>query len=192
MEAITKLAYRRGYNAEDAAAPAAREDVDPLQPLMKFGLPSTTGLLYGVRVLPATPQPASDANRAGQNPNLKEPLTRYEVGFFIRWTDVAFELTPQGNHTGKIQVALMAYDRAGDAVNWEATTQTMDIKADTFDAIQKSGVPAHLEIDLPDKDVDLVTGVYDLSTGKAGTLEIPLHPAAITTTSIAPASPATK
>jgi hypothetical protein len=33
-----------------------------------------------------------------------------------------------------------------------------------------------MEIDLPNTDVYLVTGVYDWSTSKAGTLEIPLHP----------------
>jgi hypothetical protein len=34
-----------------------------------------------------------------------------------------------------------------------------------------------MEIDLPKSDVFLETGVYDWATGKAGTLEIPVHPA---------------
>jgi hypothetical protein len=45
--------------------------------------------------------------------------------------------------------------------------------------LEKSGVPAHMEIDLPNEDVYLVTGVYDWGTGKTGTLEIPLNPAAV-------------
>ena len=186
-----KLAYRRGYNADaPSALPAlaATPGVDPLQPLMLLGLPSTTGLLYGVRVLPATPQPAPNGPLAGQSPNLNGPFTRYNVDFFIRSTDIAFVLTPQGEHTASIQVALVAYDRAGKPVNWDADTQAINIKDANFDEIQRSGVPAHLQIDLPDNDLHLVTGVYDEQTGKAGTLEIPLHPTAVTTTSPAPSA----
>jgi hypothetical protein len=60
-------------------------------------------------------------------------------------------------------------------------TQGMALKPEVYAAIQKSGVPAHMEIDLPNTDVYLETGVYDWSTGKTGTLEIPLHPGANTT-----------
>jgi len=171
-----KLAYRRGYNAEDAPALEAKSEIDPLQPLLKFGLPSATGLLYRVRVEPSASQPAQNSTRAGQNPDLKGPVTRYHVVFSIRWTDVAFQSTPQGRHSGKIQVSLMAYDRNGNAVNWDAGTQEINVQHETYAAIQNSGIPAELEIDLPDRDVHLVTGVYDWSTGKAGTLDIPLHP----------------
>ena len=94
----------------------------------------------------------------------------------IRWTDLKFEPTPGATHKGKIQLGLLAYDRDGNAVNWEGATQGMNLNADVYAAIQKSGVPAHMEIDLPNTDVYLVTGVYDWSTSKAGTLEIPLHP----------------
>jgi VWFA-related protein len=194
------LSYRRGYNADkplalQAGSPAeskagsdpirsgekdetdATTQADPLRPLLKFGLPNATGLLYGVRVVPASPQPSPDATHAGQNPDLKGAFTRYNVDFFVRWTDVAFQSAPNDAHTGKIEVGLMAFDRDGKAVNWEGGTQSMNIAPETFNAIQKSGVPAHMEIDLPDTDVFLVTGVYDLNTGKAGTLQVPITPA---------------
>jgi VWFA-related protein len=181
-----KLAYRHGYNAEDAPMIDAKSEIDPLQPLLKLGLPSATGLLYAVHVEPSASQPAQDSTRAGQNPNLKAPLTRYKVNFFIRWTDVAFQSTPQGRHSGKIQVALMAYDRDGKAVNWDASSEEINLKPEAYAAIQKSGIPAEMEIDLPNRDLDLVTGVYDWGNGKAGTLDIPLHPS----TAIAKPSPA--
>lgn len=51
----------------------------------------------------------------------------------------------------------------------------MDLKPDLFAAIEKSGVPAHVEMDLPsDEDVVLEAGVYDWETGKAGTISVPL------------------
>ena len=180
-----KLAYRRGYNADDTTAATAETEADPLRPLLKFGLPSATQLLYGVRVVPASPQPAPNATRAGKNPKPIGPVTRYSVDFMIRWTDVALEpevkdvihgTPPPGPIYGKIQLGLLAYDRDGNAVNWASATQAMELKPEIYAAIQKSGIPAHIEIDLPNTDVYLETGVYDWSTGKTGTLEIPLHP----------------
>jgi len=172
-----KLAYRRGYNADDASKTAeTRPEPDPLRPLLVRGLPGATQLLYGVRVAPVSPQPAPDATRAGKNPALVCPCTRYGIDFMIRWTDVDLQPTPEGSRTGKIQVGLLAYDRAGNAVNWVGATQGMNLKPEVYAAIQKSGIPAHMEIDLPNTDVYLETGIYDWGTNKAGTLEIPLPP----------------
>ena len=109
------------------------------------------------------------------NTNLTGPLTRYSVDFLIRWTDVDLQLTPQGNHGGRIQLGVIAYGRDGKPVNWVGVTQNMNINPATFAAIQRSGIPAHLEIDLPQQDVYLATGVYDWASQKAGTLEIPLN-----------------
>jgi hypothetical protein len=64
----------------------------------------------------------------------------------------------------------------------------MDLKPEIFASIQKSGVPVHLEIDLPSSVAYLETGVYDWSSGKAGTLEVPVSGNAQT----AQVSPATK
>jgi VWFA-related protein len=186
-----KLAYRRGYNADDTARAEAKPESDPLQPLLKFGLPGATQLLYGVRVVPALPQPAPNATRAGKNPKLTGPTTRYTVDFMIRWTDVKLEPTPQGTHRGTIQVGLIAYDRDGHAVNWAGGTQGMNLSPDVYASIQKSGIPAHMEIDLPNADVYLETGVYDWGTSKAGTLEIPIPFVAATATAAPQTAPKT-
>jgi VWFA-related protein len=173
-----KLAYRRGYNADDTGSVAQQPESDPLRPLLKRGLPSATQLLYGVRVVPVNPQPAPNATHAGKNPKLTCPCTRYGVDFMIRWTDVALEKQSDNIRQGKISVGLMAYDRDGNAVNWAGAIQGMNLQPDVFTAIQKSGVPAHMEIDLPNTGVYLETGVYDWGSGKAGTLEVPLNPTA--------------
>jgi len=169
------LSYRRGYNADDTSTAAAKPESDPLRPLLVRGLPSSTQLLFGVRVLPMTPQPPPNATRAGKNPQLTGPTTRYSVDFMVRWQDVKLTTTPQGTHSGTLQVGLLAYDRNGKPVNWAGATQGMNLSPDVFAAIQKSGVPAHAEIDLPNTDVYLETGVYDWGSGKAGTVEVPLR-----------------
>jgi VWFA-related protein len=170
-----KTAYRRGYNADDTSKVAAMPAADPLRPLLIHGLPSSTQLLYGVRVVPAVPQPPANAKRAGKNIELTGPTTRYSVDFMIRWQDVKLDRTPQGTHTGNVQVGLLAYDRDGKAVNWAEATLGMNLSPAVYASIQKSGIPAHAEIDLPNTDVYLETGIYDWGSGKAGTLEIPLH-----------------
>jgi hypothetical protein len=94
----------------------------------------------------------------------------------IRWTDVKLDPGAKGAHAGKIQVELLAYDRDGKSVNWTGGTQEMNLDEATYAAIQRSGLPAHVEIDLPNAPVTLETGVYDWKTGKAGTLEVPIQP----------------
>ena len=188
-ESKYRLAYRRGYNADDSLAIDTKTDSDPLHPLMLRGMPSATQLLYGVRVVAVNPQPAANAPRAGKNAKLTGPTKRYSVDFMIRWTDVRLEPAADGKHTGKLQVELLAYDRDGHAVNWVGGTQQMNLTPDLYAAMQRSGVPAHFEIDLPaNEEVFLETGVYDWATGKAGTLEVPLRSVGV----MAAATPPTK
>jgi VWFA-related protein len=174
-----QLSYRRGYNADDTLASANKSNPNPLQPLLVHGLPASTQILFAARVVPAAPQPAPNAPLAGRNPKLARPVRRYSVDLMIRWTDVKLDEASDGKHTGQIEVELLAYDHAGHTVNWTGGTQSMSLDPTLFASIQRSGVPAHLEIDLPsNEDIDLEAGVYDWGTGKAGTLEIPLaaHP----------------
>ena len=74
-----------------------------------------------------------------------------------------------------IRLELLAYNRDGKALNWTGQTMGLTLDAKAYAAIQKSGIPAHLEIDVANTDVYLATGIYDLEANKAGTLEIPLN-----------------
>jgi len=206
------LAYRRGYNADDmnkidksrkvataiqsanvsAANSDGKADPTPLRQLMARGMPSSTQILYGIRVLPATPQPEPTAIRAGYNPKLPSPTTRYTADFLIDWKKVQLQPAPDGTHTGMIRLELLAYDRDGKALNWTGQTMGLTLDAKTYAAIQRSGIPAHLEIDLPNTDVYLASGIYDLSANKAGTLEIPVDVRAALKTQAAVNPPASK
>lgn len=171
-----RVAYRHGYNADDVGNLASEEkETNPLHGLMMAGMPEATQILFATRVLPMSPQPAATSPHAGKNAKLTGPTTRYSIDFMIRWTDVKLDAKQDGSHTGKVEVELLAYDREGKAVNWTGATEVMDLKPDLFAAIEKSGVPAHVEMDLPsDEDVVLEAGVYDWETGKAGTISVPL------------------
>jgi hypothetical protein len=171
----SKLAYRQGYIADNGPASTRKSEVDPLAPLLQLGLPGATGILYGVRADPTEVQLISGDARAGQNPNLKDPVTRYTVEFVVRSQDLVLNPNSQGARSGKFLLGLKAYDRDGNALNWAADEETVDIKPDQFDLTQKNGIPIHLNIDLPTAgEIHLVTAIYDLESGMAGTLEIPL------------------
>ena len=68
----------------------------------------------------------------------------------------------------------------------------MNVKPVTWSAIQKTGIPAHMEIDLPNEEIYLNTGVYDWGSNKAGTLEIPLIPSSTATSQSATPAPGEK
>jgi VWFA-related protein len=186
-----KLGYRRGYNADDDAVLAqyTQQDTGSLLRQLVHGMPNATQILFAARVVPVTPQPAPGGKIAGSNASLSGPTTRYSIDFFIRWSDVALAAGADGTHEGKVEVGLIAWDTKGKSVNWEEDTQQMALKPDVYAAIQKSGIPAHMEIDLPNTDLYLKLGVVDGTSGKAGTLEVALHPANATTASASSVQP---
>ena len=175
------LAYRRGYFADDHAAPQPNPDSDPLHSLLVRGAPGSTQIVFSVRLLLADSQPAQGEKVAGGNTKLTLPLTRYRVNFNLRPEDVKLDVSPDGRRTGKIQVGLLAYDGNGATLNWAGGTMTLNLSAEQFAATQRTGIPAHLEIDLPSAALYLEAGVYDWTARKAGTLEIPLPSAAAET-----------
>jgi hypothetical protein len=123
------LAYRKGYYALDPDRVPGRTmnspqektaaTLNPLQPLMMRGAPSSTEILFGARVAPVNPQPQPNAAHAGKNAKLTGPTKRYAVDLMIRSTDMKLQLTADGKRTGKVQVELLAYDRDGHALNWQ-------------------------------------------------------------------------
>jgi VWFA-related protein len=165
-----KLSYRRGYYADSPTGtkPAA----DPLPPLLANGLPASTQILYQARVVSASPQPAADSPRAGGNAKLSGVFARYKVDLVINPATLALDLAADGTHNGKIEVALVAYDQAGKAANWTGETLGLTLNPASYAQVQRDGIPVHLQIDLPQADLSLSTGVYDLTAHKAGTLEI--------------------
>ncbi|MGB8261106.1 MAG: VWA domain-containing protein [Terracidiphilus sp.] len=177
-----KLSYRRGYYAlpADAATPG-----DPLAALLAHGLPASTQIQFQARVAQAAEQPAAGTPRAGGNAKLTGPLVRFAADLSLPADALHLETAPDGTRTGKVEVALVAYDAAGTALNWTGSILGLKLDPASLARLRSSGLPVHLEIDLPPTAVWLAAGVYDQAANKAGTLEIPI-PAAGGTGSPAP------
>ncbi len=171
-----KLSYRRGYYADK---PETRQSVesgaeDPLIPLVGFGMPNFDQITYEIQANPLQPQPASDARRAGLNTELQGPFTRFGVDLAVSLQNFALDSAPDGVKHGRLEVILVAYDRTGKIINISKRTSRLALPPQDFPTLQAKGLPVHLEIDVPPGDIYLRTGIYDLNSGNAGTLGLPL------------------
>ena len=155
--------------AGDHTAPEPNQGSDPLRPLLVRGMHASTQIAFSVHALPAGPQPVRDDQPAGGE---DKPLTRYFVDFNVRANDANLTLTPEGNYKGQLRFGLMAYERYGKALKRTGGTLVLDFTPESYAEARSSGIPAHLEIDLPDSVIFLEAGVFDWNTRKVGTQEI--------------------
>jgi VWFA-related protein len=175
----SQLAYRRGYFADDASSPnhhsvtnAVR--ADPFLLLMGHGLPSFTQIIYKVQVVPAESQPEMDDPIAGDIKTVKGPVTRYNVSYAVALQSVGFSSTADGLRHADLRFAAVAYDSDGKALNSSTQDAQLQLKPETYATLMRSGLQCRQQIDVPNGQAFLRTGVYDPSTGSVGTLEIPL------------------
>src|SRR5271163_5025217 len=177
-----KLSYRRGYYADRPESPAAGEQSaeDPLIPLVGFGMPNFDQITYEIQASPLQPQPAQDARRAGLNTEWKGPFTRFGVDLSVSLQNFALDSASDGVKHGRLEVILVAYDRTGKIINISKRTSRLALPPRDFPTLQAKGLPLHLEIDVPPGDMYLRTGIYDLNSGNAGTLGIPLGTVTVT------------
>jgi VWFA-related protein len=171
-----KLSYRRGYYADKHESLAAGEQSaeDPLIPLVGFGMPNFDQITYEIQANPFQPQPPPDARRAGLNTEWKGPFTRFGVDLAVSLQNFALDSASDGVKHGRLEVILVAYDRTGKIINISKRTSRLALPPKDFPLLQAKGLPLHLEIDVPPGDIYLRSGIYDLNSGNAGTLGVPL------------------
>ena len=85
------------------------------------------------------------------------------------------ETTSDGVRHGNIQIALIVYDHNGAPVNWIIGKPQISLEPKAYAEAERVGLQLHLDVDVPHGDTYLSTGIYDLESRKAGTLEIPLN-----------------
>ena len=111
---------------------------------------------------------------AGENTQLTGKLKRYDVEFQLQGDGLSLIPGADGTRQKSLQVALMVYGQDFKPLNWEIREIHLSISPKQWIAQQRDGITFHLLIDAPDGDVYLRSGVYDSSSSKVGTLEIPL------------------
>jgi VWFA-related protein len=169
------LAYRRGYfeQREKDLKSIPVERTDLLQPLLSRGLPDSTEIIYTQRVLRSAVQPAPGTAILGDNKDLQGPVSRVGADFLISSDRLDFNTDPEGARHGRLEFALVVYDHEGTPLNWIVRSARTTLKPGVDSASQR--IQFHQEIDIPKGDsLFLRSGVYDLQSNKAGTLEIPV------------------
>jgi VWFA-related protein len=171
------LFYRKSYfeqtQKEIAKANAAPAKSQLIQ-LMGRGMPNISEISYSLKVVPSATQPAAGAPRAGQNAQLTGKLTRYSASFRLPVSGLSLLPDADGVRRKTLEVALTVYSQDAKPLNWVMGNIPVQIKPEHWARAQKDGIHLHFEIDAPDGDVYLRTVVYDSSSSKVGTLEIPL------------------
>jgi VWFA-related protein len=172
------LSYRRGYYAQDESAEqqmAAQNPIgDPLLPLMQFGAPDTLQIFYKARVAPSEKQPTINMTRTGGNTDMKGPFTRYDVDFALPVDALHLELLPNGSRHDNIELRLVAYDVNGKPLNVVVKNFDIALQPKAYAESLRAGVQLHEDIDVPIGKSYLSTGIYELASKQAGTLEISL------------------
>jgi len=167
-----KLSYRRGYFADKPGYASASQQGadDPIVPLIGLGMPDFDQILFKVQLLPKNPQPPANARRAGNNTKLKAPFTRYDVNFAVALPDIAMVSDANGTRSGNIEIMLDAFGPSGDLLNFVKKRSSLTMDPKVFEATQQVGMQVHEEIDLPAGEIYLRVGIYDLNSGKCGTV----------------------
>jgi VWFA-related protein len=175
-----QTSYRRGYFADDPAHSA----IPPQSPQTLLtsaatqGAPPISDILFKVRVQPADPDPnptpTATPAPADTTRHLLVPTKRYALDYGIPARPLAFDLTPDGVHHAHLEFVIVAYNADGKRLNMLDQNADLTLPPDLYAKILKTGVPMHLEIDLPTGQVYLRVVVHDLENARLGALEIPL------------------
>ncbi len=192
-----QLAYRHGYYADDpnsvtspvsnAAAPNLASGVaeparDPglIMKAMAHGVPSSSQILYKVRILPTsagtedTLAPGNGAPTTGPNVP-KPPFRRFSIDYTALPADLTFGVTPDGVRHLRMEFIALVYNPDGVLINHTSRAITANLTPEGLAQIRHTGFPFHQEISVPVKgEYSIRVGVHDLVSNKIGCSEVGL------------------
>jgi len=169
--------YRHGYyeqTEKQFERSQEKAGTDALAPLMAHSLPNATEVIYQLRLVSSATHPQSGTTLVGDNKDLHGEVTRYGADFVIPVDSLTFDIDQNGVRRGNVELALVAYDHAGNSLNWMFRFIKTSLKPELYSAVQSTGVRFHEEIDVPKGGNYLRAGFFDVLSNKSGTYELPL------------------
>lgn len=177
-----KLSYRRGYYADaPASGPAAADAATSVfATALAHDAPQATAILFKVRVLPASDPAFQNVTLPLPEPSVKaasfkDSGRRYIVDLTLDPHGVAFDIAPDGTRKAAIELAIIAYDDAGERLNYWIHAFQVGLDPAKLQHIMDTGITVRLPFDVPPGNVDLRIGVHDMNADRAGSLEVPLQ-----------------
>jgi VWFA-related protein len=180
------LSYRKGYNADDIVhnqvspeLSLAIPDGGTMAAAMERGVPTSSQILFDVRVAPATdaPRPDDPAVVGTLDPKLAgKRLVRYDVIFIVPSRQLTFADGGDGLRKVSLEFDVSAYDVYGKLISTTGKTfAPPPLNADQYQRFLRDKPPFFQQIDLPPGETFLRVGVLDKFSARTGTLEIPLQ-----------------
>ncbi len=175
-----ELSYRRGYYATESSE-AGKETpmLSPIAAAMEPGVPPLSQVIFEARVLPAgdselqglkaSPGPAGKPAEP-----LQPPVTRYFVDYSIDPHELALKDLPDGGKQAELEVTQAVYSVAGKRVNFSDAGLEVTLTAAQVARDMQRGIHLRQEIDVPGGPVSLRLGVRDVTSGRIGTVRVPV------------------
>ena len=172
-----RLSYRRGYYAEKPGGVQSGRQTpqeDRLVGLMRFGMPDFDQIAYQVRVAPVDPQPPAGTPRIGANAAMITSATRYRVDFTIPLRELQLKREQAGMLHGLLQLMLVAYEKNAKPLKLVSSENDVKLPEKIVQDGKNVEIHAKQEIDVPRGNGYLRVGLYEQTSGKVGTLGVPL------------------
>jgi VWFA-related protein len=192
-----KLSYRQGYYADDPnqpgkatdpapavtttpppPAPAANPDTASIVAAMRRGSPAPVGILFKVRVLPAstaTEDTVAKGNQLDPYIPMKGPFQRFDVDFVALPNDFQFTQLSNGLYSGSIEFKAYVYDPDGKLLNAAGSLLHLELKPETYNRFMQEPLAAHLEVSSQaGREAYLRIGIRDVTSNRIGVVEFPL------------------
>jgi hypothetical protein len=166
-----KLAYRHVYFARNSNKPDTHKPPNRFDAAMQHGLPQTNQIVFTMHAMPADSQ--LSPNEVADKP-FKGTPNRYQLDFVTNLRDFTLDQAPDGLRHGTFVVAAIAYGLDGDILNSYRRELSVSFNPQQYTRFLATGMQIHENLDLPVGEVFLRTGIYDISSEKIGTLEVPL------------------
>ena len=184
-----RLAYRKGYNADDIlhnaitpALPLTTTAPEPygnnMQASMGRGVPTSSQILFDVRVTPSSepPKPTDPPVIGTLDPKLKDKaLVRYDFQYLLPSRQITFSEGPDGTRKCSLEFDVAAYDVYGKLITGLSQTITPPpLTPQQYQDFIKKPRQFFQQLDLPAGEIFLRVGVLDSVSNKVGTLVIPV------------------
>lgn len=141
--------------------------------LMQHNTIASTQIPFAFSPLRVATQPAT-APLVGSNPNAPRPVVRYSLDYDVDVTPLVLTASSDGVLHGSTTLLTIAYDRDGRALNSISNTLRINVPSADYQRFMKQGIHYHGQLDLPAQSAWLRAGILDSSSGRVGSLEVPV------------------
>ena len=194
-----KLAYRRGYYADDPGRPPKLEQGEvptkatldtPMtgaladsavaaysRAAISRGSPTPQDIVFKVQVLPLTGKDddtLAPENQADPHGRMKGPYRTFAVDYVA--FPGSFSMAPQddGRHTGAIEFGVFVYDANGNLLNLSDKQVSLNLPPDAYKDFESNPVRIQLLVSAPVmQESFLRLIIHDVPTNRYGAVEIP-------------------